>query len=141
MSLLFRLVVALGLTCCLAQPARADDAPLAIKGAVTIGADDVIALVQTSPHLTIIDNRTVADYEAGHIEGAVHLVDSDILNEAVLARVVKSKDEPVLFYCNGVKCGRAANATAKAISWGYTKVYYYALGMAQWKERGLPLVR
>jgi len=66
----------------------------------------------------------------------VHLVDSDITGEAVLARIVKSKNEPVLFYCNGVKCGRAANATAKAVSWGYTKVYYYALGMAQWKERG-----
>ena len=141
MSLLLRLVLAVGLTWCIAQSARADDAPLAIKGAITIGADDVIALVQTSPNLTMVDNRAVADYEAGHIEGAVHLVDSDITGETVLARIVKSKDAPVLFYCNGVKCGRAANATAKAVSWGYTKVYYYALGMAQWKERGLPLVR
>jgi rhodanese-related sulfurtransferase len=114
---------------------------LAIKGAISISADDVIALVQTNPNLTIIDNRAVADYEAGHIEGAVHLVDSDITNETVLARIVKSKNAPVLFYCNGVKCGRAANATTKAVSWGFTRVYYYALGMAQWKERGLPLVR
>jgi len=68
MSLLLRLVLAVGLTWCIAQSARADDAPLAIKGAITIGADDVIALVQTSPNLTIVDNRAVADYEAGHIE-------------------------------------------------------------------------
>ena len=141
MSRISRLVAAVALTWCLAQPALADDAPLAIKGAITISADDVIALVQTNPNLTIVDNRAVADYEAGHIEGAVHLVDSDITNETVLARIVKSKNAPVLFYCNGVKCGRAANATTKAVSWGYTRVYYYALGMAQWKQRGLPLVR
>ena len=141
MSRISRLVAAVALTWGLAQPTLADDAPLAIKGAITISADDVIALVQTNPNLTIVDNRAVADYEAGHIEGAVHLVDSDITNETILARIVKSKNAPVLFYCNGVKCGRAANATTKAVSWGYTRVYYYALGMAQWKERGLPLVR
>jgi rhodanese-related sulfurtransferase len=124
-----------------APPAAAADAPLAIDGATTVDADRLIALVQARSDLTIIDNRTAADYEAGHIEGALRLLDSDITDEAVLARMVTSKNAPVLFYCNGVKCGRAASATAKAVSWGYSKVYYYALGLAEWKERGLPLVR
>jgi len=124
-----------------AQHAPAADAPIEIKGATTVNADDVIKLVQTTSDLVIVDNRTIADYEAGHIEGAVQLVDTDITDEAVLARLLKSKDAPVLFYCNGVKCGRAAAASAKAVSWGYTKVYYYALGLTEWKERGLPLVR
>jgi rhodanese-related sulfurtransferase len=130
-------VVAFGL----AKPALAADAPLEIKGAITVNADDVIKLVQTNSDLAIVDNRTIADYDAGHIEGAVQLVDADIIDEAVLAHILKSKDAPVLFYCNGVKCGRAATASAKAVSWGYTNVYYYALGLMEWKERGLPLVR
>ena len=123
------------------QPAVAGDAPLQIKGAITLNADGVIRLIQANSNLAIVDNRTIADYEAGHIEGAVHLVDSDMTDQAVLARILKSKAVPVLFYCNGVKCGRAANASAKAVAWGYTHVYYYALGMMEWKERGLPLVR
>src|SRR5712671_2902822 len=133
--------LAVALTFGLAPAVLADDAPLQIDGAITVNADGVIGLVQKSSDLAIIDNRTVADYEASHIEGALHLVDTDITDEAVLARVVKSKDAPVLFYCNGVKCGRAANASVKALSWGYSKVYYYALGLTEWKERGLPLVR
>lgn len=122
-------------------PAFADGAPVEIKGATTVNADGVIALVQKHDNLVILDNRSVADYDAGHIEGAVRLIDTDITSEAVLAERVKSKDTPVLFYCNGLKCGRAAKATMKAVEWGYGKVHYYALGLEEWKQRGLPLVR
>jgi len=141
MRQLYQLSVALVLTFGVAQLASAADAPLQIEGAVTVNADAVIDLVRTRADLIIIDNRTIGDYDAGHIEGAQHLLDSDMADESVLTKLVKSKDAPVLFYCNGVKCGRAANASAKAVSWGYTKVYYYALGLAEWKERGLPLMR
>jgi rhodanese-related sulfurtransferase len=136
-----RLLIVVVLVLGLAPPAAAADAPLTINGAVTVNADGVIALVQTSADLIIIDNRTRADYDVGHIESAIPLVDSEITEEAALARIVKSKDTPVLFYCNGVKCGRAANATTKAVSWGYSRVYYYALGLAEWNRRGLPLIR
>jgi len=141
MRQLYQLSVALVLTFGVAQLASAADAPLQIEGAVTVNADAVIDLVRTRADLIIIDNRTIGDYDAGHIEGAQHLLDSDMADESVLTKLVKSKDAPVLFYCNGVKCGRAANASAKAVSWGYTKVYYYAFGLAEWKERGLPLMR
>ena len=57
----------------------------------------------------------------------------------MLAEAVPAKDAPVLFYCNGLSCGRAANAAQKAVDWGYSNVYYYALGMDEWRELGLPL--
>jgi rhodanese-related sulfurtransferase len=137
------LVVTMGLFLLfgLDSAARADGAPVEIKGATTVNADGVIDLVEKNAKLVILDNRSAADYEAGHIEGAVRLIDTDIVNEAVLAKHVKSKETPVLFYCNGLKCGRAAKATTKAVEWGYTKVHYYALGMEEWKQRSLPLVR
>lgn len=141
MGTLSRIVAIVVLTFAPVVVAAAGDAPMTIEGAVTTSADDLISLVQTNSDLVIVDNRTMADYDAGHIEGAVHLIDTDITGKDVLARVVKSKDTPIVFYCNGVKCGRAANATIKAVSWGYTRVYYYALGLTEWKRRGLPLVR
>jgi rhodanese-related sulfurtransferase len=120
---------------------RAQDAPLEIKGAKTVDADGVIDLILKVDNLVILDNRSVADYESGHLEDAIRLIDTDITNETVLAKYVKTKDTPVLFYCNGLKCGRAALATTKAVGWGYTKAYYYALGLEEWKSRKLPLVR
>ena len=134
-------IFSVALLCGFAAPARADEAPLQIQGAKTVDADTVIALIQKTNNLVILDDRSAADYEAGHIEGAVRLIDTDITNESILAQHVKSKDAPVLFYCNGVKCGRAAKATLKAVGWGYSNVYYYALGMEEWKDRQLPLVR
>ena len=117
----------------LATAAHADLAPMQIEGATTVDADGVIELVTTTPNLVILDNRSQGDYDAGHIEGAIRLIDTDIEGEGDLAAHVASKDDPVLFYCNGVNCGRAANAVIKAVNYGYDDVYYYALGMDEWK--------
>jgi rhodanese-related sulfurtransferase len=70
----------------------------------------------------------------------MRLIDTE-MTEETLAKVVPSKDTPVLFYCNGVKCGRAAKAVEKAVAWGYTKVHYYALGMEEWTRKRLPLIK
>lgn len=117
--------------------ARAD-APMSITGATTVDAKAIIALMESKPDLVIIDNRRAEDYANGFIEGAVRVLDTD-LTEAVLASHVKTKATPVLFYCNGVKCGRAAKATEMAVRWGYTQVHYYALGMEEWRALGLPV--
>src|SRR3954466_658719 len=122
-------VIGLALTLGFAPNALADGAPMEIKGAKTVNADAVIELIQKTDNLIILDNRSLADYEAGHIEGSARLIDTAITSEAAIAQHVKSKDTPVLFYCNGLKCGRAANAVVKATEWGYQNVYYYALGL------------
>jgi rhodanese-related sulfurtransferase len=122
-----------------ALPARAD-APLDVTGARTVDAQGVIALVQEKPELVILDNRRPEDFKAGHIEGAVRILDTD-LNPEVLAKTVPSKTTPVLFYCNGLKCGRAAKAAQTAVGAGYGQVYYYALGMEEWNKLGLPVVK
>lgn len=120
--------------------ALAADAPMTITGATTVDADGVINLVETMPSLVILDNRKEGDFAAGRIEGAQRLIDTDITGPDVMAKYAPAMDTPVLFYCNGIKCGRAALAAEKAVGYGYTKVYYYALGMDEWKAKGLPLV-
>ena len=137
------IITAIGfaLTLGCASNALAEGAPMEIKGAKTVNADAVIELIQKTNNLVILDNRSAADYEAGHIEGSARLIDTDITSEAAIAQYVKTKGTPVLFYCNGLKCGRAAKAVLKATEWGYQNVYYYALGLEEWKQRELPLVR
>ncbi len=115
-------------------------APMQITGAKTVDAKGVIALIEKhGDKLKIVDNRRAEDFEAGHIEGAVRVLDTD-LTEEKMASLAK-KAEPVLFYCNGLACGRAAKAAEMSVKWGYTEVHYYALGMDEWKKLGLPLVK
>ena len=136
-ALLHALAAACALS--LASPVFAA-APMTIDGAATVDAEGVIALITDHADLVILDNRREADYAAGHIEGAIRLIDTDITGPDVLAGVVPGTDAPVLFYCNGLSCGRAANAVAMAVGWGYSNVHYYALGMEEWSALGLPLV-
>ncbi len=127
-------VVSIGL-----MPAAHADAPLEIGGAKTVDAAAVIELVQSNASLVIVDTRKEADFNAGHIQGAVRLIDTDMTSPDVLAKVVPAKDTPVLFYCNGLKCGRAAAASKLAVEWGYSNVHYYAKGMEEWRAEGLPV--
>ena len=124
----------------LAAPVAHADAPESLPGATTVNAEGVIELITNTPNLVILDNRRQGDYTAGHIEGAVNLIDTDITGADVLVAHGVNADTPVLFYCNGLSCPRSSNATKKAVDWGYTNVYYYAHGMTEWNSLGLPLV-
>jgi len=88
----------------------------------------------------VLDTRKPEDIAAGHLENAIRLIDTEVSAET-LAQHVASTETPVLFYCTGLKCGRAANAVEKAIGLGYSKVFYYALGMEEWNKQGLPVAR
>jgi rhodanese-related sulfurtransferase len=120
--------------------ASAGDAPLKIDGTTTVDAQKVIELIQSVPDLVVIDSRKKKDFDAGHIENSVHLISTDT-NADSLAKHVKSKSTPVLFYCNGLKCGRAADAAKIAVKSGYSKIYYYAKGLDEWNAQGLPLAK
>ena len=123
----------------LALPASAD-APAAIPGATTVDAQRVIALINETPNLVIVDNRRAEDFNRGHIEGSIRILDTE-MTEAALSQHARARNQPVLFYCNGPACGRAAKAAEMAVAWGYTSVYYYALGMDEWNRLNLPVVR
>jgi rhodanese-related sulfurtransferase len=140
MNYMRNLLAAFAALMCLGAAAAAQDAPLQIAGAKTVNAKEIFELVAKTPNMVILDNRKPEDFAAGHIEGAIRLLDTDVSAET-LAQHIPSKDTPVLFYCNGVKCGRAAKASEKAVQLNYTKVYYYALGMDEWNAQRLPLVR
>lgn len=139
MQLMKNLLVVIGLCFGLAAPALADDAPLQIPGAKTVEAAQVVDLITKESKLVVIDARIAEEYKEASIEGAVNIVNTGFTPDAV-AKAVPSKSTPVLIYCNGLKCGRAADAVKKAVSYGYTDVYYYALGMTEWKEKKLPVV-
>lgn len=131
--------LALGVAAPAISPAMAQSqAPMSIRGATTVDGQAIVALIGARPNLVIMDNRRAEDFAAGHIEGAFRVLDTD-LTEAVMAAQVRTKDTPVLFYCNGLSCGRAAKAAEMAVGWGYTQVFYYALGMEEWRRLGLPM--
>lgn len=135
------LIAQIGLVTSAATSVVAEDdlAPENISGATTVDSGGVFDVFTKFDDLVIIDSRKKRDYDAGHVEGATRLIDVET-DGASLAEVIPTKQTPVLFYCNGPKCGRAANSVKIAVEQGYEDIYYYYKGMNDWKDQGLPLV-
>ena len=112
--------------------------PEQLDGTTKVSAEKVIDLFESAPNLTVIDARKASDFEKGHIEGAINLANTDT-DEASLSKIVPAKADPVLFYCNGITCGRSVESAKKAVSYGYSKVYWFRGGMQEWEQKGLPV--
>ncbi len=114
--------------------------PEFIDETTRVSAEELIDLVESTPDLVIIDARKKSDYEKGHIEGAHSLPNTDTTKDT-LANLVPSKDHSVLFYCNGVNCGRSVESCKKAIGWGYSNIYWFRGGIEEWLFEDLPVIR
>jgi rhodanese-related sulfurtransferase len=114
--------------------------PDTIPGTTKISAEELIKLAQTDPNLIIIDSRKHSDHTDGYIEGSVSLPDTATTAESLASRI-PGKATPVIFYCNGVKCGRSATAAKIAVTAGYTDIYWFRGGWAEWTAKGYPITR
>lgn len=126
--------------------------PKQVPGATTIQPERAHELWKQD--VPFIDPRTPADFQVGHIPGAIRLQNDpdrswverqsnpggklEDLTEAALKEVVP-KDQPVVFYCNGTDCGRSSSSSALAVKWGWEEVYYYRRGFPSWQDAGYPV--
>jgi adenylate cyclase len=85
-----------------------------------------------------VDARAHFDYDNGHVPGARNLSLAVDLSRDTLAQVVGPDDE-VTFYCHGKYCPVSAFASAKAVAWGYRRVYHFAGGFPEWQDAGYPI--
>lgn len=120
-----------------AQPVVSPDR---IPGTTKIDAEDLLELVETLPDLKIIDSRLRVDRRQGYIENSISLPDKET-NCATLARHLANKHAPVIFYCNGPKCGRSGKAAKKAVACGYKQLYWFRGGFEEWQAKGYPTVK
>jgi rhodanese-related sulfurtransferase len=124
----------------LAGTAVAAKSPESIEGTTKVTAEEFIELVDKIPNLIVVDSRIPGDRKQGFVEGSVSLPDVDTTCET-LPSVIPKKDSPVLFYCNGVKCGRSATAIKIALKCGYNNIYWFRGGFEEWLEKGYPYLQ
>lgn len=136
-------ILALAGAVAFAVPAGADSkvvAPDDIPGTVKVDAEGVLDLVEKVPGLVIVDARIRQDRLQGYIEGSLSLPDVETDCQS-LAAILPRKSTPVLFYCNGPKCGRSVHASRKALGCGYNRVYWFRGGFEEWTRKNYPYVK
>ncbi|WP_207062465.1 rhodanese-like domain-containing protein [Motiliproteus sp. SC1-56] len=112
--------------------------PMTIPGAMTVNAEELIELAGELDDLVIVDARGQGDYDKGHLPEVVRIKNTEVTAETLAANI-PAKDTPVAFYCNGETCDRSADAVAKAHAEGYSKLFWFRGGIAEWKEKGYPV--
>ena len=116
------------------------EVPEVLPGVVTLDAEGLIELVQGLPGLVLIDSRVPADRHQGYIQGSINLPDSQT-SCATLADLAADLDTPLLFYCNGVECGRSVHTAEIARGCGYRDIYWFRGGFKEWKRKGYPFLQ
>jgi adenylate cyclase len=107
-----------------------------VDGATKIDAAKAKAL--HAQGAVFVDVRAAIYFRPAHIPTAVNLDMNIGLSKESLSQFA-GKDDEVVFSCHAKYCPYSAYASAKAVLWGYTRVYYFAGGFPAWKEAGYPV--
>ncbi len=84
---------------------------------------------------TILDVRTKAEYQAGHLPGAIHIPFWQVARR--WQKLAQLRDDPIVVYCGHGR--RAHIAGAMLARRGFTAITYLAGHMKRWKALKLPL--
>lgn len=91
--------------------------------------------IKSTPEGIILDVRTPAEFEKGHLKGAINF---DWNNETFSSKIARmDKDAPVFVYC--LSGGRSSEAASHLRNDGFKWVYEMNGGIMKWKEANLPL--
>ena len=117
-----------------------------VEGATQIDFPTAKALYDKG--VVFIDSSEEKVWNAGHIPGAVHIPfwrtgdpSRERFRRTTLREVAGYDDEIVLYYAfpDENETASAAWEAAKAITWGYRKVYHFEGGARAWKDAGYPV--
>lgn len=94
----------------------------------TISGAEAKALMDSESAYTIVDVRTIAEYEEGHIPGAVLLPLDEVAERA--EELLPDKEELLLVYCRSGR--RSKQAAQQLVRLGYTNVKEFG-GILDWQ--------
>ncbi len=83
----------------------------------------------------ILDVRTPAEYQAGHIKNSI-LIPVQVLT-AEYKKILEYKDKPVLIYCRSGN--RSVTASKILLENGFKPIYNMKGGIKSWIQNGYPI--
>ena len=114
--------------------------PDQIAGVTTVSAEQLIESLASDKPPMLIDARIKEDRDYGYIESSISLPDIET-NCNTLKEIIADKKQALMFYCNGVQCGRSVVSIKVARSCGYHNLSWFKGGFAEWKENGYQYIK
>lgn len=116
-----------------AKPAPPTAAPTAVK---RVGIEEYEKL-RTNANAVVLDVRSAAEFEKGHIPGAINI---DI-NSTKFPEAIGALDKSKTYLVNCAVGMRSAKASRKMESMGFTNLFDLSPGFDGWKKAGKPVVK
>lgn len=105
---------------------------------IVVNSEEVKALLESkTADLSVVDARTPKEFQKAHIKGAINIPIEQLEKDATL--LTAPKHAKLVFYCNGVKCGKSKKSANIAMDHGYSDVSVYVDGMPVWTAKGYPI--
>ena len=92
-----------------------------------ISMQEAMDMMEKEKNYIILDVRTVAEYESGHIPGAICVPNETIGTEKIPE--LPDKDQLILVYCRSGN--RSKQASEKLVKLGYTNIVEFG-GISSW---------
>ncbi len=105
------------------------------SGFTEISIEDALRLYKNKS-VIFADARHAADFEAGHIQDAVHLYAAD--QDVWLSEFLAATDPAavIVTYCDGQDCHLATELAQLLFFNGFDSVHYLKNGWTRWREGG-----
>lgn len=104
-----------------------------------IARDELKQWMDEGKDFVLLDVLKSESYEARHLPTALHAdsSDSDFLDK--VAALVASKETLIVVYCGSFTCQKSPKVAHTLAEAGYTNVYDFEGGLADWQDAGYPL--
>ena len=100
--------------------------------------DEAVAFYQ-SAGVQFVDARDEADYQLGHIPGAINFPFDYYDDFAATVLPKLDKERELVTYCGGEDCELSLYMARQLRLEGFTKLHIFFGGYTQWQEAGLPV--
>jgi len=100
------------------------------SGYFDVSVSQAKQMIESNPNLVILDVRTQAEYDSGHIQNATLIPLTELASR--LGELDKNKE--ILVYCGSG--GRSATASQILADNGFSKVYNMLGGITAWRNAG-----
>jgi rhodanese-related sulfurtransferase len=91
------------------------------------------------PSTLFVDVRSAADYDFGHIAGAISLPWEDFEQRLPELKPRLERAKALVVYCKSVDCGKSLWSALAFRNAGLLQVKIYPDGWNEWSDRGLPI--
>lgn len=104
----------------------------------TITVEELAAMIDGGAPLRLIDVLEPDHFALVHLPGAENIPRAELDR---LAPELLDRDETIVVYCSSADCEESPKAARQLRQLGYRNVFDFEGGIAEWRRRGLPVIR